>query len=209
MYFVNNIPIKSILLLLVVSLGLGLTNCNTTANNESDDDDGGLLDFRDDTDRAVKLVHEANRNLKSIRVLYNKNNPKMNLLKVALNKKDNAAVKKITDELSLVIIDGYVLAENAKEKIDKAKDLSDISDLFRDYLELKSESLELQIKAFNYRRDTAKLFGDEFGTEDETRLDAAKSKFIENEKKFADFIAEAKKRSDEADKMWSESKRKN
>ena len=199
---------KVFLLGLFVFFCFGLTSCNTETPDDPDSDDSGMFDLRDDTDRAVDLVHEANRNLKSIRVLYNKNNPKMDDLKNALNKKDIATVKKISDELSLVIIDGFVLAENAKEKIDKAKNLSGINQEFREYLELKSESLELQIKAFKDRRDTAKLFRDEFGTEDAQEMDVAKAKFIENEKKFAQHIAEAKKKSDEADKMWSESKRK-
>lgn len=199
---------KVLLLGLLVFLCFGLTNCSTGNVDDPDSDDSSVFDLRDDTDRAIDLIHEANRNLKSIRVLYNKNNPKMNDLKNALNKKDIKTVKKITEELNLVIIDGYVLAENAKEKIDKAKNLGGINQEFREYLELKSESLDLQIKAFNYRRDTAKLFRDEFGTEDAKAMDAAKAKFIENEKKFAENIAAAEKKSNEADKMWSDSKKK-
>ncbi len=198
---ISKISLYSFLLLLCLSL----TNCNTDERNS---EDKGLFDFSDDTDTAVEYIHEANRNLKSIKALYNQNNPRVEELKKALNDKDIEKVKKISDELSLVIIDGYVLAENAKEKIDKAKNLSGISTEFRDYLELKSESLELQIKAFNYRRDSAKLFRDEFGTEDTSKLDTAKAKFIENEKKFAEHITEAKKKNDQADKMWSESRRK-
>lgn len=192
----------------LVILCANLTTCKTARSDDSDSEDVGIFDFRDDNDIAVELVHEANRNLKSIRVLYNKNNPKMEELKKALNDKDTAKVKQITDDLSLVIIDGYVLAENAKEKIDKAKDLSGISSEFREYLELKSESLELQVKAFNYRRDTAKLFGEVFGSEDPEKMEQAKIKFTENETKFAEYIGEAKERIDDADKIWSESKKK-
>jgi hypothetical protein len=198
---------QGFLFVMLLAFCLGLTTCSTGESSDSDDE-SGLFDFRDDTDRAVELIHEANRNLKSIRTLYNKNNPRMEELKKALNDKDIEKVKKITDDLSLVIIDGYVLAENAKEKIDKAKDLEGINSEFREYLELKSESLELQIKAFNYRRDTAKLFRDEFGTEDPKLLETAKAKFTENEKKFAEYIEEAEKRSQQADKIWSESKKK-
>jgi hypothetical protein len=197
---------KILLVLSATVFCLGLTNCGSESSDGGDD--GGIFDLRDDTDIAVELIHEANRNLKSIRALYNQNNPKVEELKKALNDKDIEKVRKLTDEISLVIIDGYVLAENAKEKIDKAKNLSDISDEFRQYLELKAESLDLQIKAFNYRRDSATLFHEEFGTEDTSKLDAAKSKFVENEKKFAEYINEAKKRNDQADKMWSESRRK-
>jgi hypothetical protein len=39
-------------------------------------------------------------------------------------------------------------------------------------------------------------------------LEVAKAKFTENEKKFAEYIAEAKKRSDQADEIWTESKKK-
>lgn len=191
--------------LLVLFLLFPAAGCSSDAGA---DGDAGIFDMRDDTDVAVELIHEANRNLKSIRALYNEHNPKVDELKKALTARDIEKVRKLTDEMSLVIIDGYVLAENAKEKIDKAKNLRDISDDFRQYLDLKSESLDLQKKAFNYRRDSAKLFRDEFGTEDQEKMDKAKAQFIENEKKFAELIAEAKKRNEQADKMWSESRRK-
>lgn len=196
---------KIILFVGLVFACLFFVNCG---DDKKDDSSEGSSIFSDDTDRAVELVQEANRNLKSIKALYDENNPKVEELKTALNKKDVVKVKEIAEGLSLVIIDGYAFAENAKEKLDKAKELEGINDQFKQYLELKSESLDLQIKAFNYRRETAKLFRDEFGTEDTSKLDAAKTQFIENEKKFADLISQAKDRNDQADKMWTESKRK-
>lgn len=182
-----------------------LTACKT---EDRETGDSSILDFQDDTDRAIELIQEANRNLQSIKALYNTNNPKVEELKKALNAREIEKVQKIANELSLVIVDGYVFADNAKEKIDEAKNLSGINETLRNYLELKSESLELQIKAFDYRRDSAKLFRDQFGTEDTNQMELAKAKFTENEKKFAEYIAEAKKRSDEADKIWSDSKKK-
>ena len=198
------LPVLLLCPLLLASFGM--TNCGGGEERNSSGD-SGLLDFSDDTDKAIDLIFEANRNLKSIKALYNQNNPKIEELKKALSNNEIEKVRRISDELSLVIVDGYALAESAKQKIDEAKNLSGIDDTFREYLELKSESLDLQIKAFNYRRDSAKLFRDEFGTEDTSKLDTAKAKFIENEKKFAEYIEEAKKKSGQADKIWSESKR--
>jgi uncharacterized protein YehS (DUF1456 family) len=190
--------------LLLVFLSICLTACNT---KKAETDDSGSF-FDDDTDRAIEYVQEANRNLQSIKALYNVNNPKKDELKTALKNNEIEKVKKIADELTVVMVDGYVFAKNAKEKLDEAKSLSGINETFRRYLELKSESLDLQIKAFDYWRDTAKLFRDEFNPENEKQMEAAKAKFIENEKKFGEYQAEAQKRNDEADKIWSESKRK-
>ncbi len=187
----------------LLMLCLGLANCGKKDGKTADN--RGLFD--DDTDVAVNLIHEANRNLRSIRALYNENNENFTKFKKAVSDKDNEKIKELSNELSLAIIDGYVLADNAKEKIDKAKRLSGISPDFRRYLELKSESLDMQIKAFNYRRDSAKLFRDEAGTDDEARLDEAKAKFIENEKKFDEYMEEAKKLNTQADEIWSESRR--
>lgn len=195
---------KTFLLILLVFAGIALTACKTKSVDT--EESGGFFD--DDTDRAIEYVQEANRNLQSIKALYNVNNPKKDELKTALKNNEIEKVKKIADELTVVMVDGYVFAKNAKEKLDDAKNLKEINETFRRYLELKSESLELQIKAFDYWRDTAKLFRDEFNPDNEQQMEAAKAKFIENEKKFGEYQAEAKKLNDEADKIWSESKRK-
>ena len=160
----------------------------------------GLIET-DDTDEAIKLVEEANESLKRIRVLYRENNAKMKTLEKALASKDVATVKKTTDDLNLVILDGYALAETAQDKLQQALRLN-INRDFADYLRLKDESLRLQIKAFDYRRDSAKLFKTKFGTEDENALKQAASKFKENEANFAKKMAEATKVSEEADKLY-------
>ena len=163
--------------------------------------DGGVLTDSDETAEAVALVDEANNSLKRIRVLYRENNAKMKTLETALAKKDIATVKRTTDDLSLVILDGYALAETAQTKIRKAARLN-ISREFSDYLRLKDESLRLQINAFDHRRDSAKLFRDTFGTNDENAQKNAAAKFKKNEEDFAKKMAEAAKVSAEADALY-------
>ncbi len=185
-------------LFLIILLFLTLTGCNLFSESS-------LLE--DDTDKAIKLVNDANTNLRSIRRLYVENNKKFTEFKQALQNKEVEKVKKLANDLQYAINDGYVLAENAKEKIAKAQEL-EINPEFREYLQLKESSLDLQIKAFEYRRQSAKLFRDEFGTENELELKTASEKFQQNEKEFAKYMKDAEEMGKQADKMAKESLKK-
>ncbi len=161
----------------------------------------------DDTEKAIELIGEANQNLRSIRVLYNNNDSKVDELKEALDSQDIEKVKTLTEDLSRIITDGYVLAESALEKIEKTQEL-DIHTDWKDYLRLKQESIEMQIKAFNYRRDSARLFKEKFGGKDKLQMVQAKQTFLKNEENYAKNMAEAKKKNVEADELAKESRQK-
>ena len=68
------------------------------------------------TAEASKLIGDANDNLRRIRILYHNSRAKYKEFRKALDDRDSAKVRKLTDELSLIINDGYILAENAKDK---------------------------------------------------------------------------------------------
>ena len=155
----------------------------------------------------MKHVEEANDELKRIRILYRENNAKVEELKKALAVKDLARVKRLADDLLLVIADGYAFAEVAMEKLTDAQRL-DINSDFKYYLSLKEDSLRLQIKAFEFRRQSARLFRDKFGTNDPNAMAEAAKKFKENEANFEKKMAEAKKVSEEADKLYKEANNK-
>ncbi|NNE64966.1 MAG: hypothetical protein HKN33_00245 [Pyrinomonadaceae bacterium] len=174
-----------------------------SCGEEGSDDGPGMLSLSDDRDEAVRLVDEANSDLKRIRVLYRENNSKVDELKKALAAREVEKVKKMSDDLHLVILDGYVLAESAQEKIAKARRLSINSD-FKYYLQLKEESLSKQIKAFKFRRDSAKLFRDKFGSIDKNSMEDAARAFKENEANFEKHMADARKVSDKADQVYKE-----
>ena len=175
-----------------------LSNCGG-----GDSEGPGLLTLSDDRDEAVAFVDDANSELKQIRALYRENNSKVKDLKAALQANEIDKVKRMSDDQYLVILDGYALAESAQEKIVKAQRL-DINSDFKYYLRLKEESLVLQIKAFQYRLESAKLFRDKFGTQDKTAMAEAAKKFKENEANFEKVMAEATKVSEQADQVYKD-----
>jgi len=188
-----------ILLLLVLVMSVFAGACEDSGTTQSP----GILSFGDDQEEAIKEIEGANTELKRIRILYRENNAKMEELKKALKASDVPKVKRLADDLLLVIADGYAFAELAMEKLDTAQRL-DINEDFKYYLRLKEESLNLQLKAFDFRRQSAQLFRDKFGVDDKNSMSDAAKKFTENEKNFEKKMAEAKKASDEADKHYKE-----
>ncbi len=156
--------------------------------------------YSDDTGEAISLIESANRNLCSIRVLYNQNNSKVAELEEALKKDDGAKVKALSDDLSLAINDGYVFAESAKGHISSALEL-DINDKWKEYLRLKESSLDMQIRGFKYRKQSAQLFRDKFGGADQLQMQQAKQTFKSNEESFNKFMKEAEKLNKKADEV--------
>ena len=183
---------------ILLLIGLLLTACGGEGGASEDGSTIGA-----DRDEAVQLVKDANLELKRIRVLYRENNQKVETLKTALAKKDIDTVKRLSDDLLLVINDGYAFAEAAQEKIEDAERL-DINDDFKYYLSLKNESIGLQIKAFKFRSESAKLFRDKFGSKDKFAMEEAARKFRENEANFEKQMGEAKKVSERADNLFKE-----
>ncbi len=198
----NYNSVKFIYLLL---LFLCLTNCKTANTNSADS--GGLLGSADETAEAVQYINDANNNLKRIKILYTENNERFDEFKKALANKDIEKVKQLANDLQYAINDGYVLAESAKENLAKAQELN-INEKFREYLQLKEASLDMQIKAFDFRRQSAKLFRDKFGTEDALQMKTAQETFKQNEEKFAKFMKDAEELSKQADKIAKESLKK-
>jgi hypothetical protein len=153
-----------------------------------------------DREQAFRLIEDANENIKSIKVLYRNNNQKVDQLETALKAGDLKKVKELADELSLAINDGYLFADSIIDKIEKAQAL-DINPTWKRYLSLKQESLELQIRAFDYRRNSAVLFRDKAGSEDPATLKLARDTFKTNEENFKKYMADAEKVSKEADEL--------
>ncbi|MGI8544572.1 MAG: hypothetical protein ACR2MD_14015 [Aridibacter sp.] len=182
-----------------------LTACKTA--NSDLGDSGGLLGSSDDTTEAIQLIKDANNNLKRIKILYTENNQRFNEFKKVLENKDIEKVKQLANDLQYAINDGYVLAESAKGNITKAQELN-INEKFKEYLQLKEASLDMQIRAFDFRRQSAKLFRDKFGTDDTIQLKTAQETFRQNEEKFAKFMKDAEELSKQADKLAKESMKK-
>lgn len=153
-----------------------------------------------DREKAFKLIEDANDKIKSIKKLYLYNNSKVKDVEAALKAGDLKKVRLLTDELSVAIDQGYLFAVDIMDKIEQAQNL-DINPTWKRYLSLKQESLELEIKAFDYRKNSAELFRDKIGSEDEATLKLARDTFKKNEEGFKKYMSEAEKVSKEADDL--------
>ena len=166
-----------------------------------------VLSFSDDTTAAAQLVSQANEDLNKIKVMYKKNEVQREELLAAMSAKDAEKVKKITDDLVYLINDGMSLGESAIEKISQAQQMNINTD-FKDYLNLKEESLQKQLTAFESRRQAVRLLRDSFGTNDPAAVERAKLSFKEKEEFFAKTMEESKEISKKANDLAKESSKK-
>lgn len=165
----------------------------------------GALDVfsSDETDEAVKIIEEANADLKKIKAIYRENEGKIEEIQTAMAGRQNDQVKKIADELVFQINDGITLGESAIEKIEKAEKLN-INETFRQYLELKKESLRTQVEAFEYRRQAAQLLSKSSGNSDPKEVEAIKLIFKEKEFNFQKLWQEGRDQSQEANDFYKD-----
>ena len=180
------IKFRQINLFVLLSLFLFAACTKSDSSSESFD----VLSFSDDTSAASDYVLEANKDLNKIKIIYKKNEAKLEELKTAMSEKDIDKVKKITDDLVYIINDGMALGESAVEKIVKAQEMNINAD-FKEYLRLKEESLRKQLEAFENRRQAARLLRDSFGTNDPALIEKAKGGFKEKEESFEKMMKEA------------------
>ena len=184
------------LLLLLAGLAT-LAGCDFGSRTSRTGEELGSDDARQE---AFRLVEDANQNIRSIKVLYRDNSRKISDLEAALKAGDLKKVKDLAEDLMLAINDGYLLADSIIAKLEAAQEL-DINSTWKRYLALKQESLELQIRAFDYRKNSAELFRDKIGAENQDTLKLARDTFKKNEEGFKKYMAEAETVSKEADEI--------
>jgi hypothetical protein len=175
---------------------LALTACLKSDNSSS----GGLNIFGDDTKEAIARIEEANTELKKVKVIYRANQGKASDLKEAMMAKDIERVKSIADELVIQINEGLILGNIAVDKIKEAEGMN-INETYKKYLELKRESLERQLEAFELRRQVAKKLSEIFGRKDEREIDTVQIVFREKEESFQKLMEEGKNLSLEANQI--------
>ena len=195
---------KKLVLVTSVAWLIAAGGCNL--GSRSSGSGGSELGSEEDRQKAAQLIEDANQNIRSIKVLYRDNNLKVSQLEDALKAGDQKKVKELSEELLLAMNDGYLFADSIVDKIEQAQAL-DINPTWKRYLALKQESLELQIRAFDYRKSTAELFRDKVGSEDKATLKLARDTFKKNEENFKKYMSEAEKKSKEADELRKESLR--
>lgn len=187
---------RTIFLVILIAVA-SLAACDLGSRTSRSGEDLGPEDARQN---AFRLVEDANQNIRAIKVLYRDNSAKIADLEEALKAGDLTKVKRLSEELMLAINDGYLLADSIIAKLEEAQE-SDINPTWKRYLSLKQESLELQIRAFDYRKNSAELFRDKIGAENQETLKLARDTFKKNEEGFKKYMDEAEKVSKEADDL--------
>lgn len=191
------------LIILITFSILFAAACKKTEMSESYD----LLDFSDETPAAAEIVGQANEELNKIKVMYKKNEDRLEELKTAMSGKDIEKVKQITDDLVYVINDGMSSGERAIEKIEQAEAMNVNAD-FKEYLDLKAQSLRKQMEAFENRRQAARLLRDSFGANNPQLIEKAKLGFKEKEESFQKTMDEARQISKKANDLAKEKSQK-
>ena len=172
----------------------------------------GLFGPKDET--AAKLIQEANQDLTKIKELYNENEGdlekegKRSLLKKALEANDAEQVKKISDDVNYIIVDGMNYARSAIEKIQQAQDMEINSD-YREYLRLKETALQKQIDAFEQYRQAARALRDNYDPKNDALRVRVKTEFDERSDKYRELMEQARDYSSQANELAKDAIRRN
>ena len=184
-------------ILILVSIASGCCKESSKSSEPS-------LFSSDQTKEAGELVLQANDDLKKVKAIYKANKNRADDLKKAMSEKNVEEVKSIANDLVLQINDGLVSGESAFSKIEKAEEM-DINSTYKDYLDLKKDSLRKHLDAFELRRQVAQLLRDSFGGKDPKEIDKAQLIFREKEDAFQKLIDDAKDLSKQANDLYEES----
>jgi hypothetical protein len=174
----------------------------------------GLFGPKDETAAAAKLIQEANQDLTKIKELYNENEGdlekegKRSLLKKALEANNAEQVKKISDDVNYIIVDGMNYARSAIEKIQQAQDMEINSD-YREYLRLKETALQKQIDAFEQYRQAARALRDNYDPKNDALRVRVKTEFDERSDKYRELMEEARDYSSQANELAKDAIRRN
>jgi len=166
----------------------------------------GLFGPKDETAEAAKLVEEANQDLTKIKKLYNENEGddenigKRAQLKKALETNDAEQVKKISDDVNYLIVDGMNYARAAIEKIQQAQDMNVNAD-YKEYLRLKEMALSKQVEAFQQYRQAARALRDNYDPKNEQLRAKVKTEFDERSDKYRELMEKARDYSSEANEL--------
>ncbi len=177
---------------------LGISLAFTVACKK--DGDESVFSLTSDADEAVKLIDSANDDLKGIKKLYKANENRVEDLKLAMKDKNIEQAKKIADDAVYAINDGMALGIKAVDKIEKAKNLN-VSDEYKEYLELKEDSLRKLMEAFELRRQIAIALRNGYDPENIKQRDLVLAEFKEKDEKFKKLEKEAQDASRKANKL--------
>jgi len=171
--------------------------------NNSSSSGGGLLSF-DETAEAGKIVRESNEILKQIKQRFKDNEPKLRELQKALKEKNSDRVRTLAEELITEINLGTEAGEEAINKLRIAQD-KNINEEYKEYLLLKTQSLEKYIEAFDERRKAAILLREGYDPKNNAQRDQVVAAFKEREERFQEIMEDARKSSEQANQLAQDS----
>jgi hypothetical protein len=161
---------------------------------------------RDETKEAAKLVQDANKDLKQIKMLYETNEGeadkpgKRQQLKQALEANDAAQVRKVADEVNFIIVDGMNFAKTAIEKIQQAQEMN-INAEYKDYLNLKELALKKQVDAFEQYRQASRSLRDNYDPQNDAIRAKVKIEFDDRTDKYRKLMEDARDFSSQANEL--------
>ena len=161
----------------------------------------------DETAEAAKIVASANDDLTKIKVLYKDNENKREDLKKAMETDNAEQVKKIADEVVYLINDGFESAQSAIDKIEKAQEMK-VNDDYREYLQLKEESLKRELDAFENYRQAARTLRDNYDPKNAAQRDKVKEDFKNRVENYRKLMEQARDYSNQANELAKDTLRK-
>lgn len=163
----------------------------------------GLLEPADETAEAGEIIRAANRDLKEIRKLYDEHSKKREHLKDAMIEKNEAEVRRVSDELVYAIGDGAKFGKSALDKIDEALD-KNINEDYTKYLRLKRDTLKRQLDAFEEYRQAARKLRDSYEPKNAHMRATVEAEFKERSENFQRNMEKAREFSSEANEFAKE-----
>ena len=159
--------------------------------------------LKNDLDQANKLVGEANDELKAVQKIEKDSEDKIREFKKALDDREVDKVKSSLGDLIKMIDEGLEHGRKAADKVKEASNLN-VGDKFKKYLELKAESFQKQVDAFEARKKSAEVFRNAYGSSNDAQIDKAKEEFTKQTETYKRLMEQAKDLSDQADKIQRE-----
>lgn len=157
----------------------------------------------DETQKAGEVISGANEDLQKIKVLYEENESMRRELKQALETNNAEQVRDVSDRVIKLIADGTVIAKRALAKIDEALDMN-INETYKEYLDLKKQSLKRQLEAFENYRVAAESLKTNYDPRDEEKKNKVKNEFKDRTEKYTADMEKARSLSYKANEIWQE-----
>lgn len=154
----------------------------------------------DETAEAAQIIKEANGDLGKIRTLYKNNENKREELKKAMESNNAEEVRKLSDEIVYLINDGTSAGKSAIEKIQKAKEMQ-INEDYREYLNLKEESLTRTLEAFENYRQAARALRDNYDPKNKVLREKIKEEFKMRSENYRKIMETARDYSNRANEL--------